>query len=86
MSYDDELAKIASNLGVSIPLEQGSVLRLRIGWRHSGLLLVSIPLEQGSVLRQDNNIFVYPLYDVSIPLEQGSVLRLNQLVHVRMQR
>ena len=36
---------------VSIPLEQGSVLRRRLGERDRRLNLVSIPLEQGSVLR-----------------------------------
>ena len=59
---------------VSIPLEQGSVLR------HKALSMlyqikVSIPLEQGSVLRQETIARMVRAEEVSIPLEQGSVLR-----------
>ena len=60
---------------VSIPLEQGSVLRRRtldgLVWDY----FVSIPLEQGSVLRPYRSDQMYEILKVSIPLEQGSVLR-----------
>ena len=64
---------------VSIPLEQGSVLRLRAG---GGVIIepfVSIPLEQGSVLRQEKISRLVRAEEVSIPLEQGSVLRLSDV-------
>ena len=45
----DQLAEIASK--VSIPLEQGSVLRPNVQDFLNEVDQVSIPLEQGSVLR-----------------------------------
>ena len=53
VSYDLlQKIKNLSLLNVSIPLEQGSVLRQIASNLDEGAVLVSIPLEQGSVLRQ----------------------------------
>ena len=51
MSYDEKLVKTEMELEVSIPLEQGSVLRRRLDDDYQAVKSVSIPLEQGSVLR-----------------------------------
>ena len=48
---------------VSIPLEQGSVLRQNSTRRLLATSLVSIPLEQGSVLRRKECIQNFSNYD-----------------------
>ena len=73
----DSLAEIASNLDVSIPLEQGSVFRLYLSnWKADKTMsqslwnrAVSFDLDKGESVRADEI--------VSIPLEQGSVFRLQ---------
>ena len=50
MSYDIAQLCNGSDESVSIPLEQGNVLRLRMGFSAT-CTKVSIPLEQGNVLR-----------------------------------
>ena len=60
---------------VSIPLEQGSVLRHITAFNFEASSEVSIPLEQGSVLRLQVPPNGVSVDIVSIPLEQGSVLR-----------
>ena len=68
---------------VSIPLEQGSVLRLNFKNVSVYANVVSIPLEQGSVLRQLLQREPQYTSSVSIPLEQGSVLRHNECLLCR---
>ena len=54
VSYDNRAENLKRLLNsVSIPLEQGSVLRLIEPDKHEIWYSVSIPLEQGSVLRQN---------------------------------
>ena len=65
----------ASELSVSIPLEQGSVFRQLTADQDSAKVWVSIPLEQGSVFRQLTAYQDSAKVWVSIPLEQGSVFR-----------
>ena len=75
MSYDEKLVKTEMELEVSIPLEQGSVLRPEGESIELFPKVVSIPLEQGSVLRRRLDDDYQAVKSVSIPLEQGSVLR-----------
>ena len=52
MSYDTNIMAISYNEKlVSIPLEQGNVLRLKGTVEAGKIIGVSIPLEQGNVLR-----------------------------------
>ena len=51
MSYDRQSDRWNSEDTVSIPLEQGNVLRLKGGKIVGNAFEVSIPLEQGNVLR-----------------------------------
>ena len=75
MSYDMKYCQTLKEAIVSIPLEQGNVLRPVVEGQF-GVQLVSIPLEQGNVVRHRLN-FGYYETRVSIPLEQGNVLRQN---------
>ena len=76
VSYDYHILYVQKLLRlVSIPLEQGSVLRPFEHCFTNSEICVSIPLEQGSVLRHLDGYGNFKGCYVSIPLEQGSVLR-----------
>ena len=76
MSFDESAVLGAVKAGgVSIPLEQGNVFRLKRAETLDVDLPVSIPLEQGNVFRLNSTEKGINGLVVSIPLEQGNVFR-----------
>ena len=75
VSYDRQTQKHLIIVLVSIPLEQGSVLRQKLCHQQKFSICCLNPFGTGQCLTTEPNLRNKRSTNVSIPLEQGSVLR-----------